>query len=146
MEQQTSSKLGKVYDQAVYCHHAYFTSMQSTSGRILGSKITSWSQDCRERNQQPKICRCADDTTLMAESEKELKSLLMKVRQESQTADLKFNIQKTKIRASNPITSWQIDGKKVETVTDFISWASKSLQILTAAMKLKDTCSLVGKL
>ena len=120
MEQQTSSKLGKVYDQAVYCHHAYFTSMQSTSGGILGSKITSWSQDCRERNQQPKICRCADDTTLMAESEKELKSLLMNVKQDSETADLKFNIQKTKIRASNPITSWQIDGKKVETVTDFI--------------------------
>ena len=118
MEQQTNSKLGKVYDQAVYCHHAYFTSMQSTSCGILGSKITSWNQDCRERNQQPKICRCADDTTLMAESKKELKSLLMKVKQESETADLKFNIQKTKIKfgswigiQSNPITSWQM-GKK----------------------------------
>ena len=89
--------------------------------------------------------RYADDTTLMAESEEELKSLLMKVREESIKAGLKLNIQKTKIMASGPITSWQIDGETVETVMDFF-WAPMSLQIVTAAMKLKDTCSLEGKL
>ena len=81
--------------------------------------------------------RYADDTTLMAESE-ELKSLLMKVKEESEKVGLKLNIQKTKIRASSPITSWQIDG---ETVADFIFLGSKSLQMVTAAMKLKDVCS-----
>ena len=90
--------------------------------------------------------RYADDTTLMAESKEELKSLLMKVEEESEKAGLKFNIQKTKIMASGPITSCQIDGKTMETVTDFFSWAPKSLQIVTAAMKLKDTYSLEGKL
>ena len=85
----------------------------------------------------------ADDTTLMAESEEELKSLLMKVKEESEKAGLKLNIQKTKIMASGPITSWQIDG---ETVRDLIWGAPKSLQMVTAAMKLKDTCSLEGKL
>ena len=89
--------------------------------------------------------RYADDTTLMAES-KELKSLLMKVKEESEKVGLKLNIQKTKIMASGPITSWQIDGETVETVTDFIFWASKSLQMVTAAMKLKDAYSLEGKL
>ena len=91
--------------------------------------------------------RYADDTTLMAESEDELKSLLMKVKVESEKVGLKFNIQKTKIMASGPITSWQIDGKTMETVTDFIFWgAPKSLQMVTAAMKLKDAYSLEGKL
>jgi len=83
--------------------------------------------------------RYADDTTLMTESKEELKSLLMKVKEESEKVGLKLNIQKTKIMASGPITSWQIDR---ETVTYFIFWAPKSLQIVTAAMKLKDTCSL----
>ena len=83
--------------------------------------------------------RYADDTTLTAESEEELKSLLMKVKVESEKVGLKLNIQKTKIMASGPITSWEIDG---ETVTDFIFWALKSLQMVTAAMKLKDACSL----
>ena len=87
--------------------------------------------------------RYADDTTLMAESEEELKSLLMKVNQESERAGLKLNILKMKIMASGPITSWKIDG---ETVTDFTFWAPKSLQMVTAAMKLKDTCSLEEKL
>ena len=89
--------------------------------------------------------RYADDTTLMAESE-ELKSLLMKVKEKSEKVGLKLNIQKTKIMASGPITSWQTDGETVETVTDFMLWAPKSLQIVTAAMKLKDTYSLEGKL
>ena len=90
--------------------------------------------------------RYAHDTTLMAESEKELKSLLMKVKEESEKVGLKLNIQKTKIMASGPTTSWQIDGETVETVSDFIFWAPKSLQMVTAAMKLKDTYSLEGKL
>ena len=90
--------------------------------------------------------RQADDTTLMAESEEELKSLLMKVKEENEKFGLKLNIQKTKIMASGPLTSWQIDGKTVETVTDFIFLAPKSLQMVTAAMKLKDTCSLEEKL
>ena len=90
--------------------------------------------------------RYADDTTLMAESEEELKSLLMKVKAESEKVGLKFNIQKTEIMASGPITSWQIGVETVETVTDFIVWAPKSLQMVSAAMKLKDTCSLVEKL
>ena len=87
--------------------------------------------------------RYADDTILMAESEEELKSLLMKVKEESEKVGLKLNIQKTKIMASSPITSWQIDG---ETVADLFVWAPKSLQMVTAAMKLKNTYSLEGKL
>ena len=90
--------------------------------------------------------RYADDTTLMAESEEKQKSLLMKVKEESEKVGLKLNIQKTKIMASGPITSWQIDGETVETVTDFIFWVPKSLQMVTAAMKLRDTNSLEGKL
>ena len=90
--------------------------------------------------------RYADDTTLMAESEEELKSLLMKVKEESKQVGLKLNFQKTKITASGPITSWEIDGEIVETVSDFIFWASKLLQMVTAAMKLKDAYSLEEKL
>ena len=90
--------------------------------------------------------RYADDTTLMAESEEELNSLLMKVKEESGKVGLKLNIQKMKIMASGPITSWEMDGETVETVTEFILGAPKSLQMVTAAMKLKDTCSLEEKL
>ena len=90
--------------------------------------------------------RYADDTTLMAESEEELKSLLMKLKVDSEKVDLKLNIQKTKIMASGPITSWQIDGETVETVSDFLGGAPKSLQMVTSAMKLKDAYSLEGKL
>ena len=90
--------------------------------------------------------RYAYDTTLMAENEEELKSLLMKVKEESEKVGLKLNIQKTKIMASGPITSQQIDGETVKTVTDFIWGAPKSLQMVTVAMKLKDTCSLEEKL
>ena len=86
--------------------------------------------------------RYADDTTLMAENEEEIKSLLMKVKVESEKVGLKLNIQKTKIRASGPTTSWQIDGKTVETVADFIFWAPESLQLVTAVMKSKDVYSL----
>ena len=90
--------------------------------------------------------RYADDTTLMAESEEELKSLLMKVKEESEKAGLKLNIQKTKIMASGPITSWEIDGETVEQWQTLFFWAPKSLQMVTAAMKLKDACSLEEKL
>ena len=90
--------------------------------------------------------RYADDTTLMAESEEELKILLMKMKEESEEVGLKLNIQKTKIMASGPITSWEIDGKTVETASDFIFGAAKSLQMVTVAMKLKDAYSLEEKL
>ena len=95
---------------------------------------------------QTSVTRYADDTSLMAESEEELKSLLMKVKEESEKVGLKLNIQKTKIMASGPITSWEIDGKTVETVSDFIFWAPKTLQMVIAAIKLKDACFLEGKL
>ena len=90
--------------------------------------------------------RYADDTTLMADGEEELKSLLINVKEESEKVGLKLNIQKTKIMASGPITSWQIDGETVETVSDFMFWAPKSLQMVIAAMELKDVYSLEGKL
>ena len=92
------------------------------------------------------ILRYADDTTLMAESEEELKSLLMKVKEESEKVGLKLSIQKTKTMASGPITSWEIDGETVETVSDFICWGSKITSMVIAAMKLKDIYSLEGKL
>ena len=90
--------------------------------------------------------RYADDTTLMADSEEELKSLLFKVKEETEKVGLNLNIQKTKIMASGPITSWEMDGEIVETVSDFILGAPKSLQMVIAAMKFKDTYSLEGKL
>ena len=90
--------------------------------------------------------RYAGDTTLMAESKEELKSLLMKVKEEREKVGLKLNIKKTKIVTSGPVTSWQIDGGTMEIVRDFVLGAPKSLQMVTAAMKLKDACSLEGKL
>ena len=90
--------------------------------------------------------RYADDTTLMAESEEELKSLLMKVKEDSEKVDLKLNIQKTKIVTSSPINSWKIGGITMETVREFIFWVPTSLKMVTVAMKLKDTCSLEEKL
>ena len=90
--------------------------------------------------------RYVDDTSLMAENKEELKSLLMKLKEESEKVGLKLNIQKTKIMASSPITSWQIDGETVETVLTLFFWAPKSPQMVFAAMKLKDTYSLEGKL
>ena len=90
--------------------------------------------------------RYADETTLMAESEEELKSFLMKVKEESEKVGLKLNIQKAKIMTSGPITSWEIDGETAETVVDFIFWAPESMQMVIASMKLKDAYSLEGKL
>ena len=90
--------------------------------------------------------RYADDTTIMAERVEELKNLFMKVKEESEKVGLKLNIQKTNIMASGPITSWQIFGETMEIVTDLIFWGSKSRQMVTAAMKLRDACSLEGRL
>ena len=123
MEQQTSSKLGKELVKAVYCHLAYLTYMQSTSCEMLDwmkHKLESMIAGGNINN-----LRYADDTTLMTESEEELKSLLMKVKEESEKVRLKLNIQKTKIMASSPTTSWQMDGETVETVADFILGGSK---------------------
>ena len=103
MKQQTGSKLGKEYLKAAYCHPAYLTYMQSTLWEMLG-----WIKIARSNINH---LRYADDTTLMAESEEELKSLLVKVKEESEKVDLKLNIQKTKIMASGPITSWKIEGR-----------------------------------
>ena len=121
MEQRTGFKLGKEYVKAVYCHPAY-----------LFAEYIMWNSGLDEVQAEIKIAsrninnlRYADDTTLMAESEEELKSLLMMVKEESEKAGLKLNIHKTKIMASGPITSWQIDGETMETVTDFIFLGSK---------------------
>ena len=140
MEWWTGSTLGKEYVKAVYFHPAYLTYIMRNAGldeTQAGIKITGWNVN---------NLRYADDTTLMAENEEELMILLMKVKEESEKAGLKLNIQKTKIMASDPITSWQIEGETMETVADFTSWTPKSLQLVTAAMKLKDACSLEGKL
>ena len=122
MEQQTGSKQEKEHVKAIYYHPAYSTSMQSTSWETLG-----WKKHKLESRLPGEInnLRYADGTTLMAENEEELKSLLMKVKKESEKVGLKLNIQKTKIMASGPITSWEIDGETVETVSDFIFGGSK---------------------
>ena len=122
MEQQTDSKSGKGYVKAAYCHPAYLTYMQRTSCEVPG-----WMKHKLESRLLGKISitsRYAGDTTLMAGS-KELKSLLMKVKEESENVGLKLNIQKLKIMAASPITSWQIDGETVETVADFNIGGSK---------------------
>ena len=122
MQQQTGSKSGKEYIKAVYCHSAYLTSAQSISCEMPGWRKHKLESRLLVRNINN--LRYADPygryATLMAESEEELKSLLMKVKEESEKDGLKLNIQKTKIMASGLITSWQIDGKTVETMTDFI--------------------------
>ena len=116
MEQQTGSKLGKEYVKAIYCDPVYSNYMQSTSFKMPG-----WMKHSLE-SRLPGInnLRYPDDTTLGAESEEEVKSLLIKVKEDSEKVGLKLNIQKTKIMASGLITSWQIDGETMETVRDFI--------------------------
>ena len=121
MEQQTGSKLGKEYIKAVNCHPAYLTYMQSTSREMPGWMKHKHKIAGRNINN----LRYTDDTTLMAESEEELKSLFMKVKVESEKVGLKLNIQKTKITASGPITSWQIDWETMDTVRDTIFLGSK---------------------
>ena len=143
MEQQTGSKLGKEYVKAIYYDPAYLTHVQS-----IPCEMPGWMNHKLESRFLGEISTTSDMqmiTALMAESEEELKSLLMKVIEENEKAGLKFSIQKTKIIASGPITSWQIDGGKVEAVTDFLFLGSKITTVI-AAMKLKDACSLEGKL
>ena len=132
--------MGKEYVKAVYRHPAYLTYMQSASWETLDWKETQAGIKIAGRNINN--LRYADDTTLMAESKEELKSLLLKVKEESEKAGLKLNMQNTKIMASSYITLWQIDEENVETVSDFILLVSRIMQTVTAAMKFKDTCSL----
>ena len=122
MEQWTGSKLEKKYVKAVYCHFAYKLMSRVHHGKCQAGWSTSWNQAAGRNINN---LRYADDTTLTAESKEELKSFLMKVKEESEKAGLKFKIQKTKIMASSPIISWQIDGETMETVTDFIFLGSK---------------------
>ena len=142
MEQQTGSKSGKEFIKSVYCHPAYLTYAEYI---IQNAGLDEAQGGIKTAGKNINNLRYADDITLMAESEEELKSLLMKVKEESEKVGLKLNIQKTKIMASGPITSWQIDGETVQTVADFLGGAPKSLQMVTAAMKLKDAYSLEGK-
>ena len=123
MEQQTGSKLEKEYILAVYCHFAHLTYMQSTSCEM---PVNEAQAGIKIAGRNINNLRYADDTTLMAESKKELKSLLMKVKEEGEKAILKLNIQKMKTMASGPITSWQTDAETMETVTDFILGGSKT--------------------
>ena len=130
MEQQTGSKLGKEYMKVIYCHPAYLTDEAQAGIKIAGKNINN--------------LRYADDTTLMIESKEELKSLLMKVKEESEKVGLKLNIQKTKIMASSPITSWQIDGETMETMTDFIFLGSKITADGDCSHEIK-RCLLLGR-
>ena len=122
MERLTGSKLRQEYNKAAYCHPVYLTYMQSTLCRMPG--WMSYKLESKFARKNINNLRYAY-TTLMAESEEELKSLLMKMKEESEKAGLKLNIKKTKILASSPITSWQIEGEKVEAVTDFLLSGSK---------------------
>ena len=141
VEQQTSSKQGEEYIKAVYCHPAYLTYMQSTSWETDGLDEAQAGITIARRNINN--LRYADDTTLMAENE-ELKRLLMKVKEGSEKVGLKLNIQKTKIMASGPITSWQIDGETTETVRDFIFLGSKITADGDCSHEIK-RCLLLGR-
>ena len=123
MEQQTDSRSGKEYIKAVYCHPAYLSYIQSRSWEMAGLDEAQAGIKIARRNINN--LRYADDTTLMAESEQELKNLLIKVKEESEKVGLKLNIQKTQIMESGPITSWQIEGETMETVRNFIFLGSK---------------------
>ena len=135
----TGSKLGKEYVKAVYCHTAYLTSRQSTSCKIDGAQ-----DGIKIARRNINNLRYADDTTLMAESEEELKNLLIKVKEESEKADLKLNIKKTKTMACSPITSWQIDDETMETVTDLIFLDSKIIENSYCSHEIK-RCLLLGR-
>ena len=137
MEQQVGSKSGKEYIKAVYCYCVYLNYIIMQNARLDEAQA-----ETKIAWRNIKNLRYANNTTLMAESEEELKSLLMKVKEKSEKVGLKPNIQKTKIMASSPITSKKIERETMETVTDFILGPPKSLQMVTAAMKLKDACSL----
>ena len=143
IEQQTGSKLGKEYIKAVFCQPAYLTYTQSTS-----CKMPDWMTHKLESRLPGGISITSDmqmTAPLWQKVKKNLR-LLMKVKEESEKVGLKLNIENSKIMISHPITSWQIDGETVETVRDYLFWAPKVLQMVTAAMKLKDSCFLEGKL
>ena len=137
-------KSGKAVYQACILSHCLFNVYAEYIMRNAGLDEAQAGLRIPRRNNNN--FRYADESTLMAESEEELKSLLMRVKEESENVGLKLNIRRTKIMASGPITSWWKDGETVETVRDFTFWVSKSLQMVTAAMKLKDTCSSEEKL
>ena len=137
MEQWTGSKLGKEYIKAIYCHLAYLTYMQSTSCKMPG-----WMKQKLESRFPGEISITSYmqmTPPIWQKAKTELKSLLMKVKEESEKVGVKLNIQKTKIMASGLITSWQIDGETMKTVRDFILGVSKIIVVVTTAMKLKDT-------
>ena len=153
VEQQAGSKSGKEYIKAVYCHPVYLTYKQSTSCKMPGWMKQKWESRLPENLDIEKLIlilrninnlRYADDNTLIAESEEELKSLLMKVKEESKKVHLKLNIQKMKIMASSPVTSWQIDGETIETVTDFILGGSKIIADGDCSHETK-RCLLLGR-
>ena len=137
-------KIGKAVHQTCILSHCLFNVYAEYIMRNAGLDEAQAGLRIPRRNNNN--FRYADESTLMAESEEELKSLLMRVKEESENVGLKLNIRRTKIMASGPITSWWKDGETVETVRDFTFWVSKSLQMVTAAMKLKDTCSSEEKL
>ena len=149
MEQQTGSKSGKEYIKTILSPYLFNLYAEYIIRNVGLDEVQAGIKIAKKNINN---LRYADDTTLMAESEEdqreeEINSLLMKVKEKSEKVGLKFNLQKTKIMASDPITSWQIDGQTVETVTDFIfGGAPKSLQMVTTAMKLKDACSLEERL
>ena len=144
MEWLSGSELGKEYVKTAYCHLAYLT---YNAEYIMGNARLNESQaEIKIARRNINNIRYVDDTTLMAESKKELKHFLIRVKEEIGKAGLKPSNQKTEIMSSDPITSWQIDGGKMETVTDFIFLGPKSLWTVTAAMNLKDVCSLEEKL
>ena len=142
MEKQTGSKSGKKYIKTVYCH-SLFNLYAEYIMRNVGLDETQAGIKIAGRNINN--LRYTDNTTLMAESKEELKSLLMKMKEESEKVGLKLNIQKTKIMASSPITLWQIDGETMEKWATLFWGASKSQQMVTAAMKLEDSYSLQEK-
>ena len=142
-EQQTGYKLENEYIKAASCHPAGLTYMQSTSCKKSG--CMKHKLDSRLQGRNINNLRYVDDTTLMAESEEEPKSLLMKVKEESEKVDLKFNIQKTKIMVSGPITSWQIDGETVETVSELIFLGSKITADGDCSHEIKRRLLLGGK-
>ena len=137
-------KIGKAVHQTCILSHCLFNVYAEYIMRNAGLDEAQAGLRIPRRNNNN--FRYADESTLMAGSEEELKSLLMRVKEESENVGLKLNIRRTKIMASGPITSWWKDGETVETVRDFTFWVSKSLQMVTAAMKLKDTCSSEEKL
>ena len=143
LEQQTGSKLGKEYIKGSISSPSFFNSY--TEHIMWNAGLDEAQAGIRIAGRNINNLRYADDTTLMAESEEELKSLWMKVKDKSEKVALKLNIQKTKIMACGPITSRQIDGETMETVSDLFFGAPESLQMVIAAMKLKDTCSLEEK-